>query len=185
MIFLVLLCLFTALVSTASAQFVPSTPKVAKVEIKRVGPVNVSDELIRANIRVKPGDLYQPLAVDDDVRNLYATGFFYDVRIQRQETAEGMILTYIVQANPKLAEIKIAGNTKYRDSTLRKKLTSKVGDPLDQKKLFNDTQEILKRYQNAGYPRTKVEYAFTVEQDSGRAVATISITESPKIKIVR
>src|SRR5438477_11705024 len=104
--FLFRLCLFTALLSTASAQFVPSAPKVAKVEIKRVGPVNVSDELIRANIRVKPGDPYQPLAVDDDVKNLYATGFFYDVRIERMATPEALVLTYIVHANPKTSALK-------------------------------------------------------------------------------
>ena len=35
-------------------------PKVAKVEIKHVGPVSVSDALIRANIRIKPGDTFFP-----------------------------------------------------------------------------------------------------------------------------
>src|SRR5438874_16368 len=126
--FLLRLCLLAALATHAWAQV---SFKVAKVEIRRVGPVNVSDELIRANIRVKAGDPYQPIAVDEDVRNLYRTGFFYDIRIDRRETSEGLLLTYIVQAKPKMAEIRIVGNTKYRDSTLRKKLTSKIGEPLD------------------------------------------------------
>ena len=48
--------------------------KVAKIEIKHVGPPSVSDDLIRANIRVKPGDPYLRATVDEDVRTLYATG---------------------------------------------------------------------------------------------------------------
>jgi len=39
--------------------------KIAKVAIEHVGPLSVSDELIRANIRVKPGDLYLRAAVDE------------------------------------------------------------------------------------------------------------------------
>src|SRR5436305_11411588 len=146
--FVLRLCLLAAFLSFASAraQLAPSSPKILKVEIKHVGPQAVSDELIRSNIRVKPGDNYRPLAVDDDVRNLWATGFFYDIRVSRQETPEGWNLTYILQGNPKVSDLKIVGNTKYSDSTLRNKLTSKIGKMLEKRKLFNDTQEILKRY---------------------------------------
>ena len=179
-----LLVIATFPVFFSQAQIIGSSPKILKVEIKHVGPQAVSDELIRSNIRVKPGDSYRPLAVDDDVRNLWATGFFYDIRVSRQETSEGWNLTYLLQGNPKVSDIKIVGNTKYSDSSLRKKLTAKIGEVLDQRKLFNDTQEILKRYQKAGYPRTKVDYTFTIEQDSGRAVVTINVTESPKMKII-
>ena len=59
-------------------------PKVARIEIKHIGPPAVSDELIRANIRVKAGDPYLRAAVDDDVRNLYATGFFYNIQVGRR-----------------------------------------------------------------------------------------------------
>ena len=179
--YLLRLLLFSSLICCASAQ---SRLKVAKIEVKHLGPANVSDELIRSNIRVKPGDEYFPLAVDDDVRGLYSTGFFYSINVTRDETPEGLVLTYVVQAKPRLMEIRIVGNTKYSDAKLRKKLTSKIAEPLDERKLFNDTQEILKSYQKAGYPRTKVEYGYTIEQDSGRAIATITVTESPKTKIV-
>src|SRR5690349_3827470 len=123
---LCLLAVFLPLIC-AQAQLATTGPKIIKVEIKHVGPQAVSDELIRSNIRVKPGDAYRPLAVDDDVRNLYATGFFYDIRVSRQETPDGWILTYFLQGNPKVSDIKIVGNTKYSDSTLRKKLTTKIG----------------------------------------------------------
>src|SRR5215472_10686118 len=117
---LVLACL------PASAQF--SSLKVSKVEIKHVGPQGVSDDLIRANIRVKPGDAYLRAAVDDDVRTLYGTGQFYDIRVTDEQTADGVVLTYIVQANPKLTTIKFQGNKKYKDSKLQKKITSKIGE---------------------------------------------------------
>src|SRR5947207_15501243 len=74
---------FAWLPLTAQAQF--SGPKITKIEIRHRGPVTVSDDLIRANIRVKVGDPYLVPAVDDDVRNLYATGFFYNIQVARED----------------------------------------------------------------------------------------------------
>jgi len=176
-LFLVLACL------PAMAQF--SSLKVAKVEIEHVGPLSVSDELIRANIRVKPGDPYLRAAVDEDIRTLYATHQFYDIRIKTEDGPDGTILTYVLQGNPQLVAIKFQGNKKYKDSKLLKKVTSKTGEPLNEVKLFTDSQEMQKMYQKAGYPGTTCTYSIAIEQSTGRATATFTITESPKVKITR
>src|SRR5262249_16692148 len=137
----------------------PQPPKISKIEIQHVGPPAASDDLIRANIRVKVGDPYLRLAADDDVRNLYATGQFYNIQIKiRQGEGDTIILTYLVQGKPRLMDIKFEGNAEYKDSKLKKKLTSKIGEPLDEQKLFTDSQEIQKMYQKGGYPNTEVTY---------------------------
>jgi len=177
-LFLVLVCL------PATAQLSPL--KVSKVEIQHVGPLSVSDELIRANIRVKPGDFYLPAAVNEDIRTLYATGQFYDIRVQSTNAPDGgVIVTYVLQGNPTLVDIKFQGNKKFKDSKLLKKVTSKKGEPLNERKLFTDSQEIQKMYQKAGYPGTIAKYSIAIEETTGRATATFNITESPKVRILR
>jgi outer membrane protein insertion porin family len=173
---------WSALLQPALAQF--SSLKITRIDIKHVGPSTVSDDLIRSHIRVKVGDSYLPPAVDDDVKSLYGTGFFYNIQVARKEENGGLILTYVVQEKPRLMKIEIVGNKKYGDKKLRKMLTSKVNEPMDERKLFTDVQEIQKKYQKAGYPRTDVKYTYTIEQDAGRANATITVNESPKVKIV-
>lgn len=175
--------LFLALVVCTRAQTGPGT--VSKIEIKHVGPASVSDELIRSNIRVKVGDPYQRTATDDDISNLYATGLFYNIRVARESTANGVVLTYLVQGKPRLTEIHFTGNKRFSETKLRKKLTSKVGEPLDERKLFTDSQEIQKMYQKSGHPRTEVKPVSNVIEESGRATATFEIKESPKVKIIR
>ena len=66
-----------------------------------------------------------------------------------RERAEdgGMVITYVLQANPRLTEIKLQGNSKIKDSAIKKKITSKVGEALDERKLFTDTQAIQELYQ--------------------------------------
>jgi len=161
-----------------------SSLKVARIEIKHVGPVAASDEMIRANIRVKPGDPYRRALVDDDVRSLYATGYFYNIRVSDETTPAGVVLTYIVQGKPRLMDIKFQGNVKLKDKKLRAKLISKVGEPLDERKLFTDTQELQKLYQNKGYPRTQVKYVLSIDESAGRGTATFEITEGLKVKIL-
>ncbi len=160
-----------------------TAPRVKKVEIKHIGPPAVSEQLIKANIRVKEGDPYIRASVDDDVRNLYTTGYFYNIRVADQITPEGIVLTYILQGKPRLTTIKFEGNKKYNNAKLKKKLTSKEGAPMDERKLFVDSQEIQKLYQKAGYPRTEVKYVLNIDENAGRGTVTFEIKESPKVKI--
>ncbi|HPY31488.1 MAG TPA: outer membrane protein assembly factor BamA [Verrucomicrobiota bacterium] len=159
--------------------------KVVRVDVKHVGPAAVSDAVVRNNIRVRAGDEYLPASVDEDVRTLYATGQFYNIRVDREDTPEGVVLTYIVQGKPRLTDLRFQGNQKFSDAKLRKKTTSKTGEPLDERKLFTDCQEIQKFYQKKGYPNTQVKYVLNIDEAAGRGSATIEIAESRKVKIER
>lgn len=171
--------------ATASAQIAERT-SIAKIQIRHVGPPAVSDELIRANIRIKEGDSYSKPNIDSDVRNLYSTGYFYNIRVGEELTRDGLVLTYVVQGKPTLTAIKFQGNKKYSNSKLQKKVTSKIGEPLNEAKLFNDAQEILKMYQKAGYQKTQVKAAPPViDENAGRGTVTFEIVEAPKVNIRR
>jgi outer membrane protein insertion porin family len=161
-------------------------PRVDRVDIKYVGPATVSEQFIRSNIRTKAGDVYQSSFTEDDIRALYTTGQFYNIRIAVDPAAGGgVVLTYIVQIRPRLAEIKIEGNKKLSDSKIRKKITAKVSEPLDEQKLFTDSRELQKLYEKSGYPGTKVKYVVDIDEGAGRGTVTFQITEAPKVKIIQ
>ena len=143
---------------------------MAQIVITNIGPQSVSDELIRANIHIKAGDTYVRNSVDQDVLNLYATGFFYNIRVADQLTDQGVILTYMLEGKLRLTGINFEGNTKFGNSKLLKKVSSKIGEPLDERKLFNDSQAIEKQYEKSGYTHTKVKYELVnIDCDGGRA----------------
>jgi outer membrane protein insertion porin family len=156
---------------------------VKGIEIRHVGPQAVSDELIRANIRTKVGDEYNPTRINDDVSNLYRTGYFSNIRVLEDKKGDDYQLTYVVVAKQTLTEIRVEGNKKFGNKKLLKKVTSKVGDPLDERKLFTDAQAMKKLYEASGYHRTTVEYKTVVNENTGRGSVTFEVTESPKVKI--
>src|SRR2546426_10637022 len=102
--------LFFLLGCVAAAFGQVSSLKISGIEIKHVGPATVSDDLIRANLRMKVGDPYIRPNVDDDVKNLYGTGLFYNIRVAESNSVDGVALTYLVQAKPRVTEIKFQGN---------------------------------------------------------------------------
>jgi outer membrane protein insertion porin family len=182
---LLLLCLL-AWAAPVFAQGLPPGlgPRVASIELKFVGPKEVNEQLIRANISVLVGDPFSPTAVDQDVRNLYAMGLFLNIRVNQEMTSGGVALTYLLQARPKLTEISFSGNKKYSNKKLTKVIKSKVGEPLDEQLLFNDTQEIKKKYAGAGYPDTLVKYVLSVDEPAGRATVRFEITENARQRII-
>lgn len=180
------LLLLFAWLPAASAQRTADGPLISKIIITNIGPQMASDALVRGNIRARVGEPYVRASIDKDVLNLYATGFFLNIRVTDKLTEQGSVeLTYILQGKLKLTGINFEGNTKFSNAKLLKKVKSKVGDPLDERKLFEDEQEIEKMYQKKGYPHTTVKYVEkNIDYDAGRASVTFEIKETPKIKIV-
>jgi outer membrane protein insertion porin family len=176
----ILLALLIYWVPNAPAQ---NAPIVKQIEVRHAGPPATSDELVKSNIRVKVGDPLMRTAIDDDVRNLYATGFFYNIRVAEEPLPDGLKLVYVVMGKLTLTDIRYEGNKEMSLSKLRKKVTSKVGDPLDEQKLFTDAQELKKLYQKSGYQKTEVTYEVIPNEATGRGTVTFKIAEAPKTRV--
>ena len=162
----------------------PAGPKIDRVDVKYIGPASVSEQFVRSNIRLKAGDIYLPMATEDDIHSLYATGQFYNIRVTAEPADDGgVVLTYVVQVRPRLTDIKIQGNDKLSDSKIRKKITVKTGQPFDEQKMFSDCQEIQKLYEKYGRAGTRVKYVPNIDENAGRGTVTFEITEAQKIKI--
>jgi len=161
---------------------------IHKIYIQHIGPPAVSDAFVRANIRSKEGERLFHATIEEDERSLYGTRFFHNVHIYQTNTPDGYDLTYMVQGEPIVTSITITGNKKLSLKKLEKKLTSKVGQPLDERKLFSDKQEILKLYQKSGRQKTKVEYVPVIDKPLGKGTITFegqSIIRTAPNDIVR
>ena len=129
------------------------------MDIKYVGPASVSEQFVRSNIRLKAGDIYLPIATEDDIHALYATGQFYNIRVTADQADDGGRGADLHRAGRARASrtSRFEGNKKLSDSKIKKKITVKVGEPLDEQKLFTDIQEMKKLYEKYGYAGTTGE----------------------------
>lgn len=176
----VFVCALIMAILPANAQ---APLKVLKIEMVHIGPPAASETLIRSYIRVREGEVFSQTSVDDDIRNLYATGYFANIQVNQRIEPGGVVLIYQLQGKPLLSHIRFSGNKKFKEKKLLTKVSSKVGQPMDERKLFNDAQEIQTLYEKSGYHGTKVKYVMSVDEQSGRGTVTFEINESPKVKI--
>ena len=166
-----------------AAQSPLTSQLIDEVQIRHVGPASVSDQMIRANIQTQSGDKFSASRINQDVKNLLGTGYFYNVDVAWDVREEGIDLVYSVQGKPVLTEIIFEGNDKLNDRRLKKKVTSKVGEPIDEKKLFTDSREMESLYQKKGYQNSVVTYQPSVVEDLGQGTVTFKVEEALRIRI--
>ncbi len=153
---------------------------VKEVEVVYVGPKSVNRSVILSNMRTTIGQPYSPNAVEEDIRTLYATGFFTNLRITDEPLGDGVKITVIVQPKPLIKEIVINGSKKLGEKRVRKETKSKVGDPLSEQQISEDADKIKELYRNKGFSRIEVTYKIDTNEEFGRSVVTFTINESAK-----
>ena len=96
----------------AVAQNPPSTPAPASDtidQIRVIGNRRIPKETILARMFTHPGDTYDPISIERDFHSLWNTGYFEDLRIEREDSEKGIILNVFVREKPSIREINYKG----------------------------------------------------------------------------
>jgi outer membrane protein insertion porin family len=73
------------------------------------GNRRIPADTIRARMFTKPGDVYEQGSLERDFNSLWNTGYFDDLRIEREESSKGWIIHVYVKEKPTIREIKYLG----------------------------------------------------------------------------
>ncbi len=79
------------------------------LQIRVIGNRRIPRETILARLFTHVGDTYDPTSVERDFNSLWNTGYFENLRIEREDTAKGVILDVYVQEKPTIREINYKG----------------------------------------------------------------------------
>ncbi|PTY03291.1 outer membrane protein assembly factor BamA [Verrucomicrobia bacterium LW23] len=169
--------------SSAGISNSSSGPIVKEIDVEFVGPKSISKNLILANMRTTVGQPYSAGAVEEDIRNLYATGRFVNLRIQDEPLADGVKVLVIVQPKALVKEIIVEGASAIGEKRVRKEIKSKVADPLSEQQVVVDADKIRELYQTKGFDQVQVSYKTDVNEEYGRAVIRFTINEGGKAHV--
>ncbi len=154
---------------------------VTKVEVE--GNKNISGATILSKVRTKAGKPFSQIIASDDLKRLYALGYFTDIKIDLQDTEDGVAVIFRVEELPILAEISLAGNRSIRKEALEKLLKSQTGEFLNIRNLRQDMREIQKAYEAKGFPSANIDYQMEVDEQTNQAKVKIIIQEKMRVKI--
>jgi len=79
------------------------------VGIHVIGTRRIPQDTVKARMFSKIGEPYDPLTVERDFNSLWNTSYFEDVRIEKEDTPQGVILDVYVREKPTIREIKYNG----------------------------------------------------------------------------
>ncbi len=141
--------------------------------------IKVSSGLIEGN-EVTYEDIQQA------IKRLWSWGMFSDIKILLdQRTPDGLFMTIQVEEYPKLEEIVIEGNKKFKTDEVEKEISFFRGQVLSANQIANAKQKLLKKYAEEGYTLTMIDMKIYESEREGRAVLQITISEGEKVQIKR
>ena len=162
---------------------VPAAPIVRTIDVQYAGASTVSKEKILANMRTRVGRPYSEQVVEEDIRNLYATGNVSNVRIFGEPLKDGVKVIVVVQSKAQITEVVLTGVQQLKQSRIRKEISAKPGDTLNEASLQADKEKISKYYADKGFTETDVSYKTEVNEKLGTAHVTFTVNEGGKTVI--
>ncbi len=160
-----------------------AAPIVRQIDVQYAGSGAVAKEKILANMRTRVGKPYSEQAVEEDIRNLYNTGNISNVRIFGEPLSDGVKVIVVVQGKAQVSEVIIQGASQVKESRLRKEITVKPKDTLNESAVEQDRQKIADYYSNKGFTEVSVTVKTDVDEKLGTARVVFSVDEGGKTAI--
>ena len=163
----ILRALFIFLGVSACASWLVAQENNIVVDIVVHGNRSVPKDVVLAHVFTHKGDIYDQASIERDFNSLWNTGFFEDLRFEREATAKGFVIHIYVKERPRIKEINYLGISAISKS-----------DILDRFK-----QDKVALSIESQYDATKVMKAATVirqlESEHGHQFATVRIEVRP------
>jgi len=86
--------------------------------IRVIGNRRIPKETILARMFTHVGDTYDAVSIERDFNSLWNTGYFEDLRIEREDTEKGIVLDVFVRERPTIREINYKGNSSVSTSDI-------------------------------------------------------------------
>jgi len=157
------------------------------VDIRIHNNRRIPADTVKSRIFTRVGDIYDPVALERDFNSLWNTGYFEDIRFEREQTPKGWVLHIYVKERPTIREINYTGLSAVSTSDVLDRFKErKVGlsvesqyDPTKIKKAEVVLKELL-----AEHGRQFATIRSEVRPIPPAAVGlTFVVREGPKVKV--
>ncbi len=185
--YLLMVWCLTAVVASAQAQSLPTEnvsvkrKNVTAVEVR--GNKTISLATILSKIKTRVDQEYLQGVISDDLKRLYNTGYFSDVRVDREEFQDGFRVIFHVVEKPVVGEITFSRLRYYKPKFLLKKISTKKGKFLDRKTLKDDIDVIKELYSKKGLSSVAIDVQEEADPVNNQVKLHFVIKEGPRLLV--
>lgn len=182
---MMLLCFAVPLSHAQSAspdgQNAEQIKEVKAIEVK--GNNTISLATILSRIKTRVGQPYLQTVISDDLKRLYNTGYFSDVRVDREDLDNGFRVILILEEKPIVEEITFTKIRHLKTKKLMTEIQTKVGKFLDKKTLQDDIALIKNLYLQKGLSAVQIEDDIFIDEVTNKASIHFVINEGQRIRV--
>lgn len=162
----------------------PSERAILVKEIAVQGNRRVQEAVILGRVSQKIGSPFAASRTAEDIRSIFALGFFDDVQVRVEDFEGGVKLTYVVTERPFIRDVLFSGNKKQDAATLLEKIDLKLGGVYNPVEVNRAADKIKDFYEQEGYFEVGVSPEVERLAD-GDVTVTFKIAEGRRITIER
>ncbi len=148
-----------------------------------VGNKSIGVAAILAKIKTRVGQPYIENVVSDDLKRLYNTGYFFDVKVDKQDVEGGYKVVITLVEKPIVEEITFSKLRYFNKRALETKMKTKKGKFLDNKSLKDDVNTIEEMYAKKGLSQAKVEVETFNDETTNKASLHFIVREGYRVKV--
>lgn len=160
----------------------PADKPIIIKEIAVQGNRRVQEAVILGRVGAKIGTPFAASRTAEDIRAIFALGFFDDVQVKVEDFEGGVKLVYVVAERPFIRDILFAGNKKQDSATLQEKIDLKLGSVYNPVEVNRAADKLKEFYEQEGY----FEVGITPDVEKlpdGDVTITFRIAEGRRISI--
>ena len=147
------------------------------------GNDRIEVDAIKRVVKTQPGDIYNLKSLSEDLKAIYAMGYFDDIQVETEASPDGNKVTFRVKEKPTLRNVIISGNQWVFDNEeIKEVITAKRGSILNINVIQNDMSRIEDLYKEKNYHNVKLDYKI-FERQNNQADLEFIIEEGAKLKI--
>ena len=143
----------------AEAESVLSGGPTQVLEIGVRGNRRIEADAIRAVVGTRVGEPLRQDRIGEDVRRIYALGFFRNVQVESTEAPGGVVVTFVVEENPVIRQVSVSGNDNIGSDDLKDQLTLTIGSTIDYPLLLENQARVEALYKTRGFYLVNVKYS--------------------------
>lgn len=159
------------------------TSAIKAIEVK--GNKTISISAVLARIKTRVGQEYIQSVISDDLKRLYNTGYFSDVRVDRQEYEGGLKVIFLIEEKPVIDRITFSKLQYFAPKVILRKLKTQEGKFLDNKSLKDDENMIRDLYAKKGLTLSEVQTETTEDEVTLKVSVHFIIREGHRVRIRR
>jgi outer membrane protein insertion porin family len=146
------------------------------------GNVRIDSGAILRKITSRPGDLYNPAQLREDLKAVFSMGYFDNVEIVANDTDKGKEIIFHVQEKPVINRVLISGTDAINEKDVRDAATIMPNTILNPTRLNEAVQKINDLYKSKGYYNTKTTVSVSYPTEDSAEVH-FTVDEGKKIFI--